>query len=156
MNVPFHSNWFAPNLLSIVRGSMQTSVQDKDTGEPRYFGTPFLSRLNAIIDRCHSDPSFDVSSLCQKLCLCPMQVHRKMKDQTGLSPGKYLLLYRLSIAFKMILSTELSIGEIASRTGFASQNNFTRAFKREMGANPSQMRRAIHKKVIYGLKNVSY
>jgi len=67
--------------------------------------------------------------LCEKLCLCPMQVYRKVKKHTGLPPGKYLLLYRLNMALCMLQETEYTIGEIAFHVGFSNQNNFSRAFK---------------------------
>ena len=74
-----------------------------------------------------------------------MQVYRKVKKQTGLSPGRYILLYRLKIALYMLQESDYTIGEIAFQIGFSNQNNFSRAFKREFGSSPKHLRTFLNK-----------
>lgn len=107
--------------------------------------SPFIQKLNMIIKQYYSDETFDVNGLCQKLCLCNMQVHRKIKKQTGLTPGKYLLHYRLEVAIALLQSSEFSIGEVAFQVGFSNHNNFSRAFKREIGFSPQQLKASSYK-----------
>lgn len=102
--------------------------------------SPFERRLTALLESRYSEESFDVGAICRLLYLCPMQVHRKIKQLTGLSPGKYLLRFRLNKALSLLRSTDYSIGKIAEKTGFASHNNFARAFRREFGHSPKQER----------------
>jgi len=111
----------------------------------QFKSTSFTGKLNAIIKHYHSEETFNVNMLCEKLCLCPMQVYRKVKNLTGLSPGKYILLYRLKIALSMLQDTEYTIGEIAFQIGFSNQNNFSRAFKRELGSSPRHLRTFLNK-----------
>jgi AraC-like DNA-binding protein len=116
--------------------------------------TPFIYRLNTVLKINYSNESFDSSKLSKELCLCPMQVYRKVKEQTGLSPSKYLLLYRLKKAIDLLKLTEYSIGEVSFSVGFTNQNNFARAFKREFGFSPCQIRAIFQENVIKRLKNV--
>ena len=44
-------------------------------------------------------------------------------------------------AKKLLLSTELSVAEVAERAGYADYRVFAKAFKKAEGATPSQYRR---------------
>lgn len=70
---------------------------------------PFIFRLNIILEKYHSQESFNVAFLCQRLHLCPMQVNRKIKKHSGLSIGKYIQYYRIYKAIELMYSTENSI-----------------------------------------------
>ena len=60
---------------------------------------------------------------------------------TGQTVMKYLGHLRLQVASLMLRDTELPIGEIALRTGFADATHFGRAFRRSIGYLPSEYRR---------------
>lgn len=62
------------------------------------------------------------------------------KDSTGTTPIKYLIDYRIKIAKKMLLDTDLTIKEIAEKTGFVDQFYFSKCFKNCCGLTPSQFR----------------
>lgn len=68
---------------------------------------------------------------------------RKMfKIYTGLSPRQYCLDLKIMRAKELILSTNLSIKEIAYNLGFESIHYFSRFFKQKTGFSPSQLRSA--------------
>ncbi len=105
------------------------------------FGSsPFSQKLAEIVEANYADNTFDVVKLGQFLNLCSMQVHRKVKRHTGLSPGRYLLLFRLKKSCFMLQNEEIPIGQIAFQTGFYYHHTYTRAFKRTYGCSPKQMR----------------
>jgi AraC family transcriptional regulator len=107
---------------------------------PPAFADTFLKALQTALEKHYADECFGALELSKLLFLCPMQVHRKVKQRTGLSPGRLLLLFRLKKAQVLLRSTDLPIGEIAWRCGFASQNYFARAFHKEMGQTPKAAR----------------
>ena len=137
------------HLYNLKKSSKDSSISEQSFAALSIH--PFVNRLTALLESKYTDETFDVTKLSQMLCLCQMQVHRKIKKYTGLSPGKYILHYRLSKAMVLLSNTEYTIGEIAYQTGFSSQNNFSRAFRRECGLSPSQSR----KQVINRLKKVN-
>ena len=75
---------------------------------------------------------------------------QRFRKVLGLSPIRYLTEWRMHIAAELLASTDLSVGQIARRVGYDSQEAFSRAFKRRMGAAPSVWRRpgAAHRRRI--------
>ncbi|MGN0150804.1 MAG: helix-turn-helix domain-containing protein [Clostridia bacterium] len=63
------------------------------------------------------------------------------KKAVGDSFINYLNTVRISQVHKLLLTTSLSLTEIAARTGFASVDYLTRTFKKIHGISPSQMRK---------------
>lgn len=82
-----------------------------------------------------------IASLCTKFGYSEAHLSRKFKEVTGLAPMKYLEIYRLEIAHKMLEKREYNVSEIATHCGFNDPNYFTRRFKAHYGLLPSQVRK---------------
>lgn len=108
----------------------------------------FINRLEQVVENNYQDQLFDISALSQRLHLCSMQVYRKIKANTGFTPGQYLLRFRLSKAIHLLQTTDYSIGEIAWKTGFSSHPAFTRSFKRVLNCSPQGLRNTLDVNVI--------
>lgn len=63
------------------------------------------------------------------------------KQAVGVTPYEYLLNYRINQAKKMLRTTEMSIAQVASFTGFQNESNFIRQFKAVTGATPLRFRK---------------
>ncbi len=59
----------------------------------------------------------------------------------GLSPIRYLAMWRLQIAAGLLSDGTEKVGAIAERVGFSSEAAFSRAFKKAMGRSPARWRR---------------
>lgn len=60
---------------------------------------------------------------------------------TGLSPINYLNARRIEISRELLATTDHSVAQIASLSGFSSQSYFAQVFKREVGKTPAQYRK---------------
>ena len=100
----------------------------------------FLSETNAILEKQLANPDFSIDQLCRQLCLCRMQLHRKLKAETGLSATHFIRRYRLKAAEELLTTTERTISEIAYDVGFSSPSYFTRSFVRQYGLTPTEYR----------------
>ncbi|MFP5304231.1 MAG: helix-turn-helix transcriptional regulator [Gammaproteobacteria bacterium] len=65
---------------------------------------------------------------------------RSFKQAFGVPPHRYLLTRRIERATAMLRDTELSITEIAFRTGWRSLGTFGRVFRDITGEKPSTLR----------------
>ncbi len=99
-----------------------------------------LSAQHFIDDNLHRD--FDVAEIARAAGTSPSRLHRVFRTALGGSPQRYASEQRLTLASRLLRRRELSLAEIAFRSGYADQATFTRAFKRQFGQAPGAFRRA--------------
>lgn len=63
------------------------------------------------------------------------------KKATQKNPQAFLIQYRINKACEFLLSTKMSIAEIATAVGYSNQFHFTRAFKNIMNIPPQEYRK---------------
>ncbi len=101
----------------------------------------FIIQLNRIISEHMDDPDLDQQLLCREMGLSRASLFNRMKTITGTGTKEYITGIRIEKAQTLIETTELSIAEIAEKTGFASQSYFSTAFKNATGLTPSQYKK---------------
>lgn len=100
----------------------------------------FYREFIGIVKSEYSDEDLSVPMIAEKLGIGATQFTRKIKALTGKTPVEIIRSYRLSVARKMILSTDQNISEIAFSCGFSSSQYFSRCFREEYGQAPSDLR----------------
>ena len=60
------------------------------------------------------------------------------KEHIGMPPIRYLIEYRIKVAKSLLRDTNLSVKEVAEKTGFIDQFYFSKCFKSYCGVTPSQ------------------
>jgi len=73
--------------------------------------------------------------------LHPVALARLFREVAGRSPSAYLRLMRIREACLLLHHTELSVEDIAERTGFCDRFHFSRVFRQERGLGPAMFRR---------------
>ncbi|HEY9660437.1 MAG TPA: AraC family transcriptional regulator, partial [Allocoleopsis sp.] len=71
--------------------------------------------------------------------ISPYHFLRLFKQSLGVTPHQYILQCRLHQAKYLLQHSNLTIDEIATRTGFCDQSHLTRYFKRIMGITPKKL-----------------
>jgi len=73
--------------------------------------------------------------------LSPYHFARQFKATTRMTPYQYVIERRVERAQQLLrINGELSLAEVAARTGFSDQSQFTSLFKRIVGITPRQFR----------------
>ena len=99
------------------------------------------------VQRVHD---FVASNLTEKLTLAQIarEMHlsashlaRRFKVATGQSLRQYIIEHRLQRARHLLLTSDLTISEIAALAGFADHSHLTRRFKTRFGVAPQSARR---------------
>lgn len=78
----------------------------------------------------------ELSAIAQ---LSPYHFLRLFRQGMGITPHQYILQQRIDRAKNLLQHSELSIAEIAVRTGFSDQSHLTRCFKLRFGITPKQL-----------------
>ena len=88
----------------------------------------------------HLHEPLQLSDIARRLYLSTAYFSRLFKESTGESPYKYLCMYRIEKAKDLLISTPLSVNEIAIRVGFDDVSSFIYSFKKHMYVSPLQFR----------------
>ena len=89
----------------------------------------------------HLTEELSLSVLAQEFHLNPQYISQIFKNEIGVNFLSYLTNIRMEKAKKLLISTSLSIAEVAERSGYGDYRVFTKVFKKSEGLTPSQYRR---------------
>lgn len=78
--------------------------------------------------------------LAKLVCMNVDAFARFFRNKTGRTPNRYIIDYRLGIAARMLLTTQLSVSEISFSCGFNTLSHFNRLFRESKGCTPSEFR----------------
>lgn len=84
--------------------------------------------------------ALETSDLARVMALSVSQFNRQFKKRFHATPRVYLLNVRVNAACHLLVTTDLSMSEVAYRTGFYDQSHFTNQFGKMHGMPPSKYR----------------
>jgi len=96
--------------------------------------------LNEIEERLRDDINTD--TLAAKYSLSSSHLQRIFQFTFGQSIGTYIRLRKLSASIEDLLNTDLNVLTIALDYGLGYEQSYIRAFKREFGLTPGQLRKS--------------
>ena len=89
----------------------------------------------------HLAEEISLSVLAEQFHLNPQYISQLFKSEIGVNFLAYLTSIRMEKTKKLLLSTSLSIAEVAEQSGYGDYRVFTKVFKKSEGVTPSQYRR---------------
>lgn len=97
-----------------------------------------MERIMRSVNANFSDPDYNVDTMASDVGISRAQLHRKMKEITGVSTGKFLRNLRMEQAARLLREGKINVSQIADRVGYADQAHFSTAFKTHFGQSPSE------------------
>jgi len=94
----------------------------------------------AHIDENFTDPNLTVSSISYLFDINISYLSRMFKKSKGIGMLDYIHQLRIAMAKQLLQKTDLSIREIADKTGYTNDIGIIRAFKRYEGTTPGKFR----------------
>ncbi|MGN1317218.1 MAG: helix-turn-helix domain-containing protein [Acutalibacteraceae bacterium] len=89
----------------------------------------------------HLAEDMSLALLSEEFHLNAQYISQLFKNEIGVNFLAYLTNIRMEKAKKLLLSTSLSVAEVAEQSGYGDYRVFTKVFKKNEGATPSQYRR---------------
>lgn len=83
---------------------------------------------------------WSVEKLAELAAMSRSSFSEKFKSLLGVSPMEYLTRWRMQVAYNLLDEENLSVMEVADRSGYDSEAAFAKAFKRVIGVGPGAVR----------------
>ncbi|HLX62671.1 MAG TPA: DNA-binding transcriptional regulator [Planctomycetota bacterium] len=126
--VPPVPHLIEPLRLEIRQSSDVLAVHDADVAKAMH------------LIRQHACDGMDVSDVLRAVPVSRRVLESRFKRLLGVTPHEEILRVKLERVKRLLLDTQLSLSEIARRTGFEHVEYLSVAFKRETGATPRRYR----------------
>jgi AraC-like DNA-binding protein len=101
-------------------------------------------RVATALAGIHGEPAkpWTVETLANAAGLSRAAFSRRFSSLLGRSPAAYLTFWRMTVAARLLRSSDLPLATIAAEVGYASEYAFSHAFKRLYGISPGAYRRS--------------
>jgi AraC-like DNA-binding protein len=98
--------------------------------------------LRPALARVHAEPAhkWTVEALAGAASVSRSVLDDHFRTVLGLSPMRYVAQWRMHAARDLLLSSDLTVAQVARRVGYDADEAFSRAFKREYGTAPALWR----------------
>ncbi|WEK35932.1 MAG: two-component regulator propeller domain-containing protein [Candidatus Pseudobacter hemicellulosilyticus] len=144
---PFHTNHLLVRIRKLLeyRQRMNAFFRDNSTLDLGGQDIPdedkaFIDALVQLIEENLDDVELNAARLEKELALSKMQLYRKLKTISNMTPAEFIKNIRLRHAAHLLVSTSLTVSEIFFRTGFNNQSYFFREFKKRYQCAPNEYR----------------
>ena len=97
-----------------------------------------MERIMKVVNKNLADSDFNVEMLCHEVGISRTQLHRKMKELTGLSTSEFIRNIRLEQAARLLKEQKVNITQVAYTVGFSNLAHFSTIFRRHFGMSPSE------------------
>lgn len=118
-------------------------------GEAGWFGAlrdPAVAKALSLVHERPESP-WSVDELARNVAQSRATFARRFAKLVGEPPAAYLTRWRLCVASKLLVETELSLDEIAGRVGYDTAAAFSKAFRRSHGTAPGRFRAAARREL---------
>lgn len=99
-----------------------------------------LEKIQQIIDNHYQDNLFNYTRLCQLADISRSHLYRLFKEADLPPPSIYIRDFRLEKAKGLLLTTDLTVSEIAFKVGYKSLAYFSDSFSQVYGLSPTTFR----------------
>lgn len=102
-------------------------------------GTSRIDRAYQFICQHYAEP-IGLSEVARAASMCPDAFSRYFKRATGLNLTGFISRTRVAHAAKLLIETNLTVGEICYASGFSTLSNFNQRFREIKSVSPRQYR----------------
>lgn len=114
-------------VAGITRDTVKTEIVIRPMQE--------LQKVVELIDRDYRK-NIKVEELAELVGMSHSTFFRRFKKHFKMSPIQYIRGVRLKVACKLLLESDMSLGDITYYSGFCDQSHMTREFRKSTGLTP--------------------
>jgi YesN/AraC family two-component response regulator len=97
-----------------------------------------MERILKVVNEHLDDSDFGVEDLAKEVGLSRAQLHRKMKDMTGIAVSEFVRNIRLEQAVRLLEEQKINVTQVAYSVGFSNLAHFSTVFRKQFGVSPTE------------------
>ena len=97
-----------------------------------------MEHIMKVMNKNIGDSDFNVEVLCREVGISRTQLHRKMREMTGLSTSEFIRNIRLEQAARLLKEQKVNVTQVAYIVGFSNLAHFSTVFRKHFGVSPSE------------------
>lgn len=156
MTKPFSADLLLANIASLLANRQKLrqlfNAQNSQSEQPstqhstlntQHSPSPdrrFLDTFLKAMEKHMSNTNLKIEDLGDEVGLSRVQLYRKVKALTGMTPVELLRETRLKRAMTLLKTTDKTVSEIANEVGFATPGYFSSCFKKQYDKYPTDVR----------------
>ena len=157
MTKPFSADLLLANIASLLANrqklrqlfnTQNLNTQNLNTTPSQHLTTQnspspdrrFLDTFLKAMEKHMSNTNLKIEDLGDEVGLSRVQLYRKVKALTGMTPVEILRETRLKRAMQLLKTTDKTVSEIANEVGFATPGYFSSCFKKQYDKYPTDVR----------------
>ena len=152
MTKPFSADLLLANIASLLANRQKLrqlfNTQHLNTTPSQHLTTQnspspdrrFLDTFLKAMEKHMSNTNLKIEDLGDEVGLSRVQLYRKVKALTGMTPVEILRETRLKRAMQLLKTTDKTVSEIANEVGFATPGYFSSCFKKQYDKYPTDVR----------------
>jgi ligand-binding sensor domain-containing protein/DNA-binding response OmpR family regulator len=129
------------NTRRILKGKFSGAQDQQSKVKPvdmKSSDEALMERIMTIINDNMGNMELNVGMLASGAGLSRAQLHRKLKELTGVSAGDFIRNIRLRQAAELLKGKKMNVSQIAYAVGFANQAHFSTTFRKFYGISPME------------------
>ena len=133
------NNLISKNLR--LKGKFSGVQQQKDKVEEKQVkgnDEALMERIMNVVNQHLDDSDFNVEMLTKEVGISRAQLHRKMKEMTGLPVSEFIRNIRLEQAVRLLEEQKINVTQVAYAVGFSNLAHFSTVFRKQFGVSPSE------------------
>lgn len=131
------------NLIDNVRrlkGKLSGTLKQEDKVEKlniKGYDEELMERIMKVVNAHLDDSDFNVEQMCDEVGISRTQLHRKLKEMTGVSTTSFIRNIRLNEAARLLKEHKVNATQVAYSVGFVNYSHFSTIFKKHFGMSPT-------------------
>ena len=124
-----------------VRGKFSGVQEQKDAVKPvelKGNDAQLMEKIMKVVNENLSHSGFNVEALAAEVGLSRVQLHRRVKEMTGITIGEFIRNLRMQQAAKLFERGDVTVSQVTYAVGMVNPNHFAAAFKKYFGLTPSE------------------
>ena len=124
-----------------LKGKFSGIQQQKDKVEEKQVkgnDELLMERVMKVVNSHLNDSDFSVDVLTKEVGISRAQLHRKMKEITGLPVSEFIRNIRLEQAVRLLEEQKINVTQVAYSVGFSNLAHFSTVFRKQFGVSPTE------------------